>query len=149
MRNNRKRLKSYTHLKNLLNFSLVAADYKTLNFFTCSLLLWKQLTEKCCLVMHITSYPIGDQAELLNTWELSVDKVLPKIFGGIWVRMCVFILLLEKGSKQCVALESKTPLGLEEPRGPFSYQPFLFSPSRFMPRLSYCWEAPRGNTWAV
>lgn len=36
--------------------------------------------------------------------------------------MCVCVLPFGKRRQQCVALESKTPLGLEEPQGPFSSQ---------------------------
>lgn len=70
----------------------------------------------------------GSLAGLLNTWELSVDKLLPKVCVPlcICVYVCVRILPFGKGRQQFAALKSKTPLGLEEPQGPFSSQRFFF-----------------------
>ncbi len=42
------------------------------------------------------------------------------------VSVCARLLPFGKGRQQCAAAESKTPLGLEEPQGPFSSQPFSF-----------------------
>lgn len=68
----------------------------------------------------------------LDSWTLGSCQSINccQSFVCTCVYMCVHPVV-GQGRQQCAALESKTPLGLEEPQGPFSSQPFFF----FFPKV--------------
>ena len=69
----------------------------------------------------------------LDSWTLGNSQKINYCQRFVCVCVCVCVRLPRgKGRQQCAAPEFKTPLGLEEPQGPFSSQPF-FSPQGSCP----------------